>query len=277
MKSILSFSFLLTDRPDRFATFLILALFVLCPLHTALADNIYQSGFVSTSSQYNNVHYSSAISNEDRDQRMQSLRDFAKTQLPRLLPGLPGEVRQPLEWAMSNVKEGQNLFKLDLSTDDTQPKVPGSPLGNNPFAPAQPDDLRTLLATSYHHHNGVLPLHDALIMGGHAERSFFGDYLHGDFHPYYGQNYFSAHHYYGADLKLNFAKSADTRHGSKPWGSISIGYTQGESKLMDHGKGVNLLGTINFTDELSLNSGIHQNDTGVSGNYILLQWKISTD
>jgi hypothetical protein len=261
----------LTDIADRLGVLLTLTLIAFVPVHAAAAGG--NELFLPNSPQY---QYN-AMDAADQNQRLKSMLDYAKQELPVLLPGLPGGFRDPAQWALNGLRETGNFMSFGLASGDNIDAVasilrPVTAL----MQPAAPGDASaTWLDPAYHHRHGILPTHDAMIVGTHSRQALFDRYMQMDFHPYIAQSYFSAHGYYGAEMTLDLASPADTAHTGKPWGKIVLGYTNGDSNMMDHGRGVDLHGELRFSDTLSLNTGLRQSDS--TGNYVLLQWKIATN
>lgn len=266
--------FSLTDPTDRLGVLLILMFFAVFPIHAHSANdtnNIYI---------HNSFHSHDALAAKEEDERKVALGDFFKQQAIGMMPNLPDFVRDSTHWALDGLHATRGFFNLDI--------VPIGDEEDNAEAPA--NNLQSLLqakpeieresplaaSTSYHHRHGILPTRDAILLGAHTKQEFMDGYMHLDLHPYFGQSYFSSRHYYGAEAKLDLAKPENTAHAKKPWGFISMSYTNGDDRLMDHGRGIDMHTEIYFNDNLSLNSGIRQSDTSGAGNYVLLQWKIST-
>lgn len=280
MIGIFNNRFALTDTTDRLGVLLTLLFFATFPIHAHSANDansIYANGGYFQ----NSIRTQSVIGTSEEDQKRNALADYVRGQALNLAPGLPDEVRSTVRWAMDGLHSSRGLFSLDVSTlgqDEDE-----APQDDNPIAklaqplPVEQNETPLLAQTAYHHRNGILPTRDAMLLGSHTRQSFLDNYMRFDFHPYFGQNYFSARHYYGAEAKLDLARPTGTTSSAKPWGTVSIGYTNGDDRLMDHGHGIDMHTEVYFNDHLSLNSGVRQSDTSGSGNYVLLQWKISTE
>lgn len=258
----------LTRQGARFT----LALTLLYPCFYPSVAN----GYTDTDRLFASVSYrDSASDNIEHDQRLQAARDYMKDQAPRLLSALSDNVRMPFQFMLNKAHQGQSLFSLDLSTDDEAAAPAPIPFAQR-LAKSDDDPMSNVLATTYHHRHGVLPFHDALMFGAHSENYFATRYIHTDIHPYFGQNYFSLRHYYGADVKMDLAKGTDWHSAGRPWGSLTLGYTSGESKMMDQSRGFHANLSMNVSEQVSLTSGMHDGE-GSSGTYVSLQWKMPFD
>lgn len=265
----------LTDATDRLGVLLTLLFFATFPLH-AFSASATGAVFIGEQARPN-----SAIEANALDERRSSLLDYMRHQAESLTPSLPDEVRSPVKWALNGFHSAGSFLSFGVTTldnDETQAANP-DPVAQLMQPPAMPGEVadQWLASTGYHHRRGILPTHDTATLGGHVRQSLFSHYMQYDLHPYLAQNYFSSRNYYGAEMTLDFAAPADTSRVTRPWGQLVIGYTNGESSLMDHGRGIDMHGELHFSDNLTLNTGLRQSDTSGSGNYVLLQWKISTE
>jgi hypothetical protein len=274
MRKVLFHILSLTDFTDRFIVLLTLLFISFFPFNAFSANVPNGQFFLAGSPQVNTV-----ADAEQRKKMLGSLLDFAKNEAPNLVPGLPSIIRDPAKWALGGLHETKGLLNFDLgAVGDSDILASILRPVSSMMRPAAPDESQaTWFAPTYHHQHGVLPLHDAMIMGTHSRQDLFHRYMRLDIHPYYAQNYFSQRGYWGTDFTLDLASPSDTARTSKPWGKIVFGYTNGDSRMMDHGRGVDLHGELRFSDNLTLNTGMRQSDQTGSGNYVLLQWKIATE
>lgn len=253
----------LSDTTNRLGILLIfmffVGLFILCPSQTLFADP-FPNPFYPSAIDPNSAHSQNSFDIDQQNTRRHALQDYVQKEALNVVPGLPDDMRSTLHWAMDGLHASRGLFSLDLSA------LNDAGIEQTPEAP--------WLATTYHHHHGLLPTHDAITLGTHARYTLMGDYMGFDFHNYYGQNYFSARNYYGSEFKLDLAKSESTKWATNPWGTMAISYTNGDGRLMDHGRGLDLHGEVHFNERLSLTSGLRQSDTSGSSNYVMLQWKM---
>jgi len=263
--------FALTDSMDRLGIFLTLLFFSIYPLHALSAGTNSNANFVSYSTRYNNV-----VDANEQSQRIGLLLDYAKKEAPHLLPGLPSIVRDPASWAFGGLQNVGDFFDFAIPSKDD-----GDTLASifRPVAsfmrPAAPDESQaTWFAPTYHHRHGVLPMHDALVLGTHSRQDMLGGYMRFDLHPYLAQGIASQGGYWGAEVTMDLATPTDHAYATKPWGRLVLGYSNGDGKLMDHGHGIDLHGEVRFSDHLSLNTGVRQSDSSANGNYALLQWKM---
>lgn len=132
-------------------------------------------------------------------------------------------------------------------------------------------------STAYHHRRGVLPTHDAAVLGAHMKQHFLDHYMQLDLHPYFGQNWFSQKNYYGADFTIDLIEPENKSKDSRPWGKFVISYTNGDDDLLDHGRGIDMHGELRFDEHTTLNTGMRQSDTSGASDYVLLQWKMKLE
>ncbi len=262
----------LTDTTDRLGVLLTLMFFAVFPLHALSAGSSVNNQFIS-----NSIRFDAAEEEADHSKRLDSMLTYAKQELPHLMPGLPSFIRDPAEYALGGLHETTDFLSFDLGGKDEADAMASilRPV-TNLLQPAAPDDRQaTWVEPNYHHRNGVLPLHDAIVIGTHSRKDLMGDYMRIDIHPYVAQNMFSQHGYYGADISFDLAAPRNTTRTTKPWGKVVFSYTNGDSNLMDHGRGADLHGELRFSDNLTLNSGMRQSDTTGASDYVLLQWKLT--
>lgn len=258
----------LTDRTDRLGVLLTLFFFAVFPIHALSAGDPYSP------------RYASAMDASEQSAQRNAIITYARQEATNWVPNLSDTFRGPATWALSGFQATRNLFDFGLSSldDDGVSSTDAHAVTRlMPPTATHDDDNAWLASTTYHHHNGILPTHDAMMMGAHAQQGLLDHYMKIDLHPYYAQNWFSERGYYGTELALNLASPADTESVSKPWGKIVLGYTNGDERLTDHGRGINLHGELRISDTISLNSGVRQNDLSDTGNYVLLQWKLITE
>jgi hypothetical protein len=167
---------------------------------------------------------------------------------------LPGDMRRTLSWFSGD-------WHAVTMTGDAAEEASGLASSDN-AAPIQ-------LETNFHH-KGFLPMHDALTLGSGVGGAAFDDKLQFAARPFYGQSWHSLRHYYGGEVTMNIARRSD----GMPWGQITMHYTDGESTLTDHGRGIDLHGDVDLTNGWRLTSGIRQNDLSGNANYVSLRWKL---
>lgn len=126
------------------------------------------------------------------------------------------------------------------------------------------DSLR--LAPDYHH-KGFM--NDAVVMGVSARQNVWEDKAQVEVRPFWGQNWHSSDNYWGAEVALNLGQQKFS------WGRIAVRYTQGDESLIDRGQGFDMHGEMNFTDHLSLHTGVRENGNSDLGNYVLVKWKLT--
>jgi hypothetical protein len=264
----------LTDPADRLGILLILLLFLMFPFRALSADNTSSPIFSNPIQQYN-----SAIEQGMADERRMAVLNWMRNRTIGLVPGLPDDVREPVNWVIGAFHNSNGFLSFGLSTladeNDPAPVFAAPQFAPSPLPESGSDSW--LASTAYHHHNGFVPTRDALVAGAHAKQNLFDQYLQYDLHPYAGQNYFTQRNYYGGDLSFEFAKPSNTADASRPWGKIVFSYANGDDRLTDYGRGIDMHGELHFSDNLSLNSGMRQSNTSGTDNYVLLQWKLSTE
>jgi hypothetical protein len=261
-----------TDKVDRIVLILtiLLAVVVSMKSYIARADETSLTGYSKDNS---------TLDSYEKDQRRTALIDFARQQAMTITPSLSDDLRSPARWLLNGIHATHSLLNVDVSTlsqveDASEPSA--NPVTDmlHDNAPTLADEPSWLASTNYHHLRGISPARDALIAGMHMKHSVMDQYMQFDLHPYYGQNYFTTRRYYGTEAKLDLQNPTDTSSTSRPWGSISIGYVNGNNDLTEHGRGIDMHGTVNFTEHWSLNSGYRPHDTSENINYTLLQWKM---
>lgn len=265
----------LTDSGIWRGVFLtLITIFVLIPFHSPRADDYGRDPALfdnRITTIFGKPAYS-PFADQDQHHRVSLLLDYVRKEGPALAPGLPSALRDPAQW-MSN--------RLGLDSlngggdDDTIMASIFRPVSSLLQAPSQEEAQALWLSPAYHH-KGMLPFNDALVLGINARHRMWDDRLQLDLHPFYGQNWLRADGYFGAEAAINISRTADGVR-AKPWGRIALSYTGGNSTLMDHGHGFGLHSEVNFNDNLSLNAGMHENETTDIGNYVLLRWKLSLD
>ena len=266
-----SFYPVLTDVPDRFLWLLTLFLIGTAPFqaHSAV-DN---SGLFDAYTQ----RPTTALDATEANQARGAFNDYLHAQMMNMVPRLSDNLRGTVNMATRAFQPVHSLMSVDmlnLGADDPPEPAPGAPLALNEPVERGGDDTSWMSSSTYHHRHGLLPTHDTMMMGSHAKMNFFDSYIHADLHPYFAQNYFSLANYYGSDLKFEFNGKSNGTDISRPWGSIALGYSNGQDRLMDRARGFNMNATLNFSDQFSLNSGISQNNADQTGNYVMLQWTL---
>jgi hypothetical protein len=267
---------ILTDPTDRLGVLLILLFFMTFPLR-ALSDTYPLSAYITNPNPTNG-----SMDNEQQNLRRDALVDFAKKQAISYAPNLPDTIRDPVRWALSGFHTGSSFFSFGISSSEDEEDQEDAPqsladLMHPPLPVENQNESSWLASPAYHHRRGILPTHDAAVLGAHMKQSLFGNYMQLDLHPYYGQNWFSQKNYYGADFSIDLAEPANHSETSRPWGKFVIGYTNGDDQLMDHGRGLDMHGELRFNDHLTLNTGMRQSDTTGGSDYVLLQWKMSME
>jgi hypothetical protein len=268
MKSLFPPCLFLTDTTDRLGILLTLIFFSIFPLH-ALSAGDPNAVFVS-----DEIHTGTAIDANDKHQRLGALRNYVRSEALNLMPGLPDIIRNPARWALGGFQVTQDFFDFITPSKDDEAALASliRPVTSYMRPTSLDEGDAAWLAPSYHHRQGILPTRDAMMMGFHSRSAMFDSYMRLDAHPYYAQNWFSQRGYWGAELALDLASPSDKTGGAKPWGKIVLGYTNGDDRLMDHGRGIDLQGELRLSERWSFNTGMRQSDQ--TGNYALLQWKM---
>ena len=87
-------------------------------------------------------------------------------------------------------------------------------------------------------------------------------------HPYYG---LSLHGMRGGEAAIHLPMQM----GPIESGKIMVSYVDGDTPLMDHVHGFDLHGELHFNTNLSLNTGVRQDEYQQVGDYVLLRWKLT--
>jgi hypothetical protein len=111
------------------------------------------------------------------------------------------------------------------------------------------------LSPGYQHNHGIMPFDDAVSLGPMYRNKMLDNRLNMDIHPYYAQNWHNTDNYWGLDTTFGVGPSV-----GKSWGNITVGFTNGNENLMNHESGFNMKANLNFTNNLSLTSGVDQLD-----------------
>lgn len=207
------------------------------------------------------------LADQDRSNRIRLMRDYAKTLIPTIAPGLPSYISNPGSWAYN----GLGIVRQDESIDGVSSFL--QPVQSS-FQQPSVDAPEALWLSPGYHHRGFLPIHDAMLMGIHLRHtpgvSLDGNSLQFDVHPFVGQSWRSLDDYWGTEVGFSL------RHASspQPWGKIAISFTQGDNQLMDHGHGFDMHTEFNFNEHLSLNAGVRENYNSDAGNYVMVRWKL---
>ncbi len=230
----------------------------------------------------------------EQQQKIKQAFDYARQQAPTWVPGLAPVMQDPTGWVGSHL--GLSLgFLQDRKADDAGI---GDDLDDF-FSPVadmmQP--MRALMEkpeaetpnafwlSPQYHHKGLLPTKDAFVAGVNLRQSVFGNALQAEFHPFYGQGWRGGTGYWGTEMTLNLgalhatpAKNPAATNaapaGMMPKGSLTLRYTGGTRDLMDRGHGIELRSSLNFTERLSLNAGVQQDQNAQRSDYVLVQWKM---
>jgi hypothetical protein len=210
----------------------------------------------------------SALDNADRGQRIGLLLDYVRHEGPALMPGLPDALREPVHYAMEQLK----------STGDTLGLTGGDGSGGGFLSPVfslmQPpdNDLGEALWVSpgYHHLHGMLPFDDALMMGFTYRDTVMNKNARFDVHPFYAQSWHCMEGYWGIETTLALFPSEE-----HPWGTIALRYDNGNTDLMDRNHGFDMRADLHFDRRLSLTAGAQQNEASDLGDYVLLRWRMS--
>jgi hypothetical protein len=94
-----------------------------------------------------------------------------------------------------------------------------------------------------------------------------------DLRPVYGSSLAHPAGYLGAEASIRFGQLTESL--SKPWGVLSLSYTNDNTSLTNSDHALNVHGTYNFDDKLSLNAGTRQNENLQSDTYIMLRWTLN--
>jgi hypothetical protein len=234
--------------------------------------NNYRSSFNSNDSVMNKT---------DKKERLKLVVDYVRKELPSQLPkmpNLPSFIRDPEQWVVKRFNSiGAGFSGMWDSTggDDVVVSVikPVTALMKDPGE----DVTQALWLAPEYHHKGFMPTHDALVMGVKARHEMLDERMKINVHPHIGQNWHSAENFYGADMTIDVRGTRDALDGKRhKLGSISISYNNGDRHLIDKSRGFDMHSEFDFTDHISLTAGISSGSSDSLGNYVLLQYKLST-
>jgi hypothetical protein len=196
--------------------------------------------------------------------RLQLLRQYMNDRFTALSPGAVGMLHKPGEW----LNDSLDLTALPDERPGKQSTLSAEPTATIVEPPSDPNSA--LWLDPNYHHKGFLPMHDAMMLGVNVRQQLGDSGVGISAHPFYGQNWHSIDGYGGVETALSFRNEASVQ----PWGKIAIGFTSGDHQMMDHNTGIDLHGELDFTDNLSLNAGIRNDDYGNGDNYVMLRWKL---
>ena len=177
---------------------------------------------------------------------------------------LPSDVRETLNWISS--EHGMTVNGDDEASDNLAPLA--SEALTEPHSIENP--FPSLHLDTNLHHKGFLPIHDSMVIGTSFHHTLLGDKLQFTTRPFFGQSWLSLRHYWGGEMSMNIAERPD----NLPWGKITMNYTGGTESLTDHGRGIDLHGDVNLTNNWQFTSGIRQNNASGNNNYVSLRWKL---
>ncbi len=206
-----------------------------------------------------------------REHRLGLLLDYVQKEAPGWAPGLRDAIHAPMNWTRNGLASAGRTFGFggDGDSDDEEGLL--SPIVRQFLQPPSPGARQAFWMTPDYHHKGFLPIDDAMVMKFNFRQHAFSDRVQLDFSPFYGQNLMSLNGYGGAEIGINLNRSG----AKEPWGRIAVRYTQGDQDLMDQGHGIDMHAELRFTDRLSLNAGVRENEETQLGNYVLLRWHIT--
>jgi hypothetical protein len=205
-----------------------------------------------------------SLADEDRKQRLALISNYIKQQWQGWAPGLPMAIRNPSSW-----------IKNALTPDDDSTLAPiTKPMSVMIQTPA-PEESKAAWFSSDYHHKGFLPLHDAMITGFNLRHPLFDTGLSLNAHPFYGQNWHDSEGYWGTEFALSFSGGdARTLSAQNPWGKLALRYSNGDTTLLDRGRGFDMHGDLNFDQHFSLRAGVNQTNQIEDGSYMMLRWKL---
>lgn len=214
----------------------------------------------------------SPLSELDKSHRLGLLLDYVRKEGPGWAPGLRDYLRSPFGWIMNGFRPAASALGLDGDDDGGEGFFssifhPVSSL----MTPPSPQATQALWFSPGYHHKGVLPFHDAMVLSLNLRERLWDNRLQFDVKPFYGQNWVSTSGYGGAEIGIGLGHSGS----GQPWGRIALRYTDGDSALMDRGRGFDMHAEVQFNEHLSLHAGMHGEEDSQLGNYVLLRWKVA--
>jgi len=214
----------------------------------------------------------SALANADRHYHLGLLLDYMRREGPALISGLPDTLRTPANFIMGELKSTANGFGSgNAGTEDngTTSSVFSPTLSL--ISPSDENAAEALwLTPGYHHTHGMLPFDDALTLGFNYRNAILDDRVKFSVHPFCAQSWYSTKDYWGTEMALDIGPAA-----GHSWGVVVIRYDNGNSDLMDHGRGIDMHADFSFDRHLTLTAGAQQNESSDLGNYVLLRWRLT--
>ena len=268
----------LTDAVRRGLAVLTLAIIAVLPSHASRATD-YTEGDPDPMLVGRGNLFASPFVKNDENHRVGVLLDYVRKEVPSLAPGLPSIFRDPAHWMLNGLRDvgdgiglhlGMDMGFSGTGGDDTIASIL-QPVASLMEAPAADEGEAMWLSPDYHH-KGFLPFNDALVMAVSLRHSLADERVRFEVRPFYGQNLISQRGYYGAEMAINLSPKLGLARGGK----IVLGYTEGHTALLDHGRGFDLHSEIPFTEHLNLQAGMRQSDLNSgAGNYVTLRWKMA--
>ena len=214
-----------------------------------------------------------AAQSELEKQRLDQALSYARHQAMGLLPALPHMSLGIPGWLTNNFGMMSLGLEDGSAGDDGALRGLSQEFAGLMHAPAT-DQAQALWLTPGYHHKGFLPLNDAVTLGANLRHSFWDKAVQVNLHPFYGQNWTNSDSYWGSEFTLSFGEPKNpTLLG---FGKISLRYDNGQSAIMDHGRGFDMHSELSFDEHFSLNGGVRKNEDASLGNYLLLRWVLVT-
>jgi hypothetical protein len=214
----------------------------------------------------------SAFGDADRQYRLGQLRNYLRQQGPALIPSLSDNLRSPANFMMGQFKSAADEYALNgteaaSGTGTSSLFAPALSL----ISPSDENGAEALwFVPGYHHMSGMLPFDDALTFGFKYHTSFLDSRVKFGMHPFVAQSWLGSQDYWGTEMALDIGPAA-----SHSWGKIVLRYDNGDSNLMDHGRGIDMHADLLFDRHLSLTAGAQQNEPSDLGNYVMLRWRLA--
>lgn len=244
--------------------------FVLTPFRAAHSADTDTAPLITPTSSAQSQQ-DTPLNDDEKHYRIQQMLHYVRSEVPQLLPGLPGYIRDPAGWALNGVRDVRDELGLEHDAGGGTSMIASitDPVAAMIGAP-DPAQREAMWLTPDYHHMGFLPTHDAMVFGIGMRHTMLDDRVQVQIRPFFGQNWHGPENYGGSELSVNLS----TRDG-KPWGKIAVRYTEGDPDMLDHGHGTDLHAELRFNDHLALHAGVRQGDDASLGNYVLLRWRLT--
>jgi hypothetical protein len=255
--------YLLTDKVLRTGLFL-----------TLITVTSGRADICQAADNYNEVNVTARTSATVADtleqhKRLGLVMDYVRHEATHWLPGIPRALTSTGKWVAGNLSSLAAEFDFQ-GVGDAENGIMTSvvtPVMSMIEAPTI-DQNDAMWVTPNYHHKGFLPTKDAIIMGVNMRRGLMQNRMRFEVKPFYGQNPISTRGYWGSAVSININEPI----GIFQSGNVTISYIGGDSRLSDHGRGIDLHSDLKFNDHLGLEAGMRQDNNEKTGDYVMVRW-----